>query len=135
MADVETVIDTKALEALRAQIPGRVLLMLKKLGFDLTAYISEHFSDSSPSSPGEAPGVDTGLLKNSQGIQQTGDAEVTWSDNVPYGIDLEFGTVNMAARPFVLPAVDAIQKTIPDVFSGLVSGVVGNSNGQSSESD
>lgn len=60
-----------------------------------------------PSAPGQPPHRDTGALANSihvsnPGIAMTRDV----GDGVEYGIHLEYGTVNMAARPWLRPAVE-----------------------------
>jgi len=58
------------------------------------------------SSPGQAPATDTGRLASSIMADITGlTAEV--SANVQYAAPLEFGTVNMAARPFLQPALES----------------------------
>jgi hypothetical protein len=41
------------------------------------------------------------------GLQVLGDWGVAAGDKVPYWIDLEFGTFDMAASPFLRPAADA----------------------------
>lgn len=57
------------------------------------------------SSPGQAPATDTGRLVSSIAADITGlTAEV--SANVQYAAPLEFGTVNMAPRPFLQPALE-----------------------------
>lgn len=58
------------------------------------------------SSPGQAPATDTGRLASSIVADITGlTAEV--SANVKYAAPLEFGTVNMAPRPFLEPALES----------------------------
>jgi HK97 gp10 family phage protein len=63
------------------------------------------------SAPGEAPASDTGRLVNSINgtvvSGRTGEAEVkAGSGIVRYARMLEFGTVKMAARPFLFPALE-----------------------------
>lgn len=67
-----------------------------------TANTPEHQA----SAPGEAPAIDTSNLANSITVEATGPTEVTIHVGADYAADLEFGTVHMAARPFVLPAVE-----------------------------
>jgi HK97 gp10 family phage protein len=58
------------------------------------------------SAPGQAPATDTGRLASSIMADITGlTAEV--SANVQYAAPLEFGTVNMAPRPFLQPALES----------------------------
>jgi len=54
--------------------------------------------------------VDTGFLRSS--IQaEKGDSDLTWEVGVTaeYGIFLEYGTVHMAARPYLTPAVEMVR--------------------------
>lgn len=78
------------------------------------------------SSPGQAPATDTGRLASSIMADITGlTAEV--SANVQYAAPLEFGTINMAPRPFLEPALEAerekfnarLQKLADEASKGL----------------
>lgn len=61
------------------------------------------------SAPGEAPAVDTGFLINS--IQTDArETEATITIGAEYAEGLEFGTDDIAARPFVQPAIDSVLK-------------------------
>lgn len=68
------------------------------------------------SAPGEAPANDTGRLANSINAQvgrQANEAEVRAGGGiVRYARMLEFGTIRMAARPFMFPAVEKNKKWI-----------------------
>lgn len=59
-----------------------------------------------PSTPGQAPNQDTGVLGNNieTVLRESTVCEV--SSNAPYSAPLEFGTSKMAARPFMAPARD-----------------------------
>lgn len=60
-----------------------------------------------PSRPGEPPNEDTGALRRSIKVEQSGPLTVkvtAGDDNVNYAAFLEFGTSRMAARPFMGPA-------------------------------
>lgn len=59
-----------------------------------------------PSTPGEPPNNDTGVLKShiEDVLINPGLAEVR--SNAPYSAPLEFGTSKMAERPFMRPARD-----------------------------
>lgn len=57
------------------------------------------------SAPGQAPAIDTGLLANSQVAEMTGPTTAIAGFAAEYAPHLEFGTVRMAARPFLGPAV------------------------------
>ncbi len=58
-----------------------------------------------PSSPGQPPNQDTGVLANN--IETTLEAPlvVHVSSNAPYASALEFGTSRMGERPYMRPAV------------------------------
>lgn len=62
------------------------------------------------SAPGEAPATDTGRLVSSMVVRFDSDSAVVGSTlrEPPYPFYLEFGTLNMEARPFMRPALDAI---------------------------
>ena len=69
------------------------------------------------SAPGEAPAIDTGILRFSIAVK-IGDSGLSATIGVPeltkvkYARPLEFGTQKMAARPFVFPALEKNKKTI-----------------------
>ena len=94
--------------------------VIGKIAQDCERYIKEHFSTSSPSPAGSPPGVDTGALKNSI-LAEPGDDGWMLHDGVEYGVWLEYGTENMAARPWMLPGVEAVTNNLPP---GLLKEVV-----------
>ncbi|MCC6614217.1 MAG: hypothetical protein IT320_12115 [Anaerolineae bacterium] len=70
---------------------------------------------------GYPPNIDTGKLMNALYIHKpkamtraisTGDTE--------YAAALEFGTVKMAARPFMRPMAEELRKIAPEVFDRLI---------------
>lgn len=61
---------------------------------------------TSPSAPGDPPGVDTGTLWASMRAKPLSESSAEIVDGVEYGVDLEFGTSRIAARPFVTPVVE-----------------------------
>lgn len=50
---------------------------------------------------------DTGALSNSLHVEKVQDAVYDLSDAVHYGVHNELGTYKMAARPFVVPAIES----------------------------
>src|SRR5690625_5787648 len=58
------------------------------------------------SAPGDAPNIDTGRLINSLNVTRSGSTSAEVLANVEYAAYLELGTRNMAARPFMTPAVE-----------------------------
>lgn len=67
------------------------------------------------SAPGEAPAIDTGNLANSIQVDLHGLSAVIGT-NAEYAEALEFGTVRMAPRPFLAPAM---AKARPHFKAGL----------------
>lgn len=65
------------------------------------------------SAPGEAPATDTGtLVKSIQSLKSIyGDGWLVGS-NLDYARFLEFGTKNMGARPWLIPALEKNRSTI-----------------------
>ena len=72
------------------------------------------------SAPGEAPAVDTGNLVNSFSTARAGRLRYEIDVNAEYAPHLEFGTSRMAARPFLRPALKAVEKTFYSLLSGIV---------------
>jgi HK97 gp10 family phage protein len=61
------------------------------------------------SAPGEAPAIDYGILSGSIQQGMTGETSGAVYTNMLYAVYLEFGTRHLAARPFMVPAADAIR--------------------------
>jgi HK97 gp10 family phage protein len=77
------------------------------------------------SAPGEAPASDTGNLANSidASIMEIRIAQLEGkvAVNAEYGPDLEFGTVKMAARPFLGPAAERADAVAEEVFADAIN--------------
>ena len=58
------------------------------------------------SAPGQYPASDTGRLASSVRMVPVGPTAYEVGTNVEYGPMLEFGTVKMAARPWLLPSFE-----------------------------
>lgn len=59
------------------------------------------------SAPGEMPAMDTtNLAGNINSEMETATSGVVHTGSVDYAVHLEYGTVNMAARPFMTPAAE-----------------------------
>jgi phage gpG-like protein len=75
-------------------------------------YLVQGGIEHQASAPGEAPAIDTGNLVNSIQVEMTGPAAAVVFTNVEYAPYLEFGTIEIAPRPFLQPAVDAITEAV-----------------------
>lgn len=73
------------------------------------------------SAPGEAPASDTGTLVRSiiSEVQRAA-LEVIISAGTVYAKMLEYGTRKMAARPFMLPALDKIRDKAADILAKYI---------------
>ena len=114
-------LDTRVLEKLYREAPGKAKRVVKKIAFDVQAYAVQHMSTSSPSAPGEPPGVDTGLLKNSIHVEEVGEMSAAVVAGTDYAILLEYGTATMEPRPFMGPAVEAVGDTLPEQLKAVVT--------------
>ncbi len=81
--------------------------------------IRDHWSGSSPSSPGASPAVVTGDLDSSINSQKTqGGLRPTYQVGASSGHAgyLEYGTRKMAKRPFIYPAMKRMRNQLAGVF-------------------
>jgi len=60
--------------------------------------------------------VDKGYLKGSLDFE-VGSDDADIFDTAEYAVDVEYGTVNMAAQPFLRPALDKNKDNIIKIFS------------------
>ncbi len=77
------------------------------------------------SAPGEAPATDTGTLVNSGEVVPVSALEQDVTFSADYAADLELGTVRIAPRPFLGPAVEA---ATPDFEAALAQAVTRTAN-------
>lgn len=112
-------LDIRKLERLQRELGGITGRALAGLAFDGEAYIKQSMG-TSPSAPGDPPGVDTGKLRNS--IRAAKESTFTWaiSTDTEYAAHLEFGTSRMAPRPFFGPGLDYLARTAPAWFEGFL---------------
>lgn len=109
MSDVK--LDVSGFDRILREEPQRVEQWLDGFTEDLNTRIVLSFG-TSPSAPGQPPGVDTGALRASMYWERTGRLERTIGDGVEYGVWLEDGSDHVAARPFMRPAFDDAQSRI-----------------------
>ncbi len=72
------------------------------------------------SAPGEAPANDLGFLVANIKADMSDQFTANLRSTAPYSIHLEYGTINMAARPFLGPAGDAAKAKAKEVFDAYV---------------
>lgn len=116
---MRVVVDTNRLNQIMRDMPGRAEQVVQKLAQDAQTEVVNNFNPVSPAPPGEAPGVDTSALKNSIVAEPRSGGWVL-HDGVEYGVHLEFGTSRMAARPFMLPAVERVINNLPPGLADAV---------------
>ena len=111
MADIDVKLDVTGIDRLLATEPAKVEAWLEAFAESVLTDIVLSFG-TSPSAPGNPPGVDTGTLRASMRREKTGALEQTISDGVEYGQYLEDGTERIAPRPFMRPAFDRAQQRV-----------------------
>lgn len=112
-------IDLSGLENAERNLPGVKAAVLQAMAQNAEGDIKMNFSQQSPSPAGQPPGVDTGMLKSSITAQPDGRDWIV-GDGVDYGVHLEFGTVRMAARPFMRPAAARAARDLPGNIDGAL---------------
>ena len=74
--------------------------------------VSTGWSAESPSSPGEAPAIITGELAGSIQFTALGSGRAQVGSSADHAAPLEFGTSEIAARPWLRPAVERVRNRI-----------------------
>jgi HK97 gp10 family phage protein len=77
-----------------------------------------------PSKPGQPPNQDTGVLANNIETVQLKPLVVQVSSNAEYAAPLEFGTSDMAERPYMRPARDRKRKEVKALVKKAVNRVI-----------
>ena len=103
------ILDTTILDKLTAELRPRASKIVESHGLAI-------MSEAAQNAP-----VDTGALRSSLTSESGMDGDLLYivRDGVEYGVFLELGTSKMAARPFVLPAVESWRDRFQAAFSGL----------------
>lgn len=118
-----TRVDARRLNRLIASLPGAADDALNAAAHEALAQIVLSFNTSpagetythgsiehAASQPGYPPNVDTGALRASMRVEKAGTLEYLVMDGVEYGVYLELGTEEMAARPFVTPVIEQMRQ-------------------------
>ena len=99
---------------------------LDKASIFLVSDISRNFPGAGRSQPGKIPHVDTGHLKRNVGwerksalIRRIGSG-IGSKASVGYAAWLEFGTVKMAARPWLRPGLKRNKRSLRKILSADV---------------
>jgi HK97 gp10 family phage protein len=92
---------TKAVASIQKQSIGNVATRIKQGGSPYQHVVSK---------PGDAPNTDTGNLVKNIAVEVTSPTSVSVGigEAAAYGAHLEFGTERMAARPWLVPAQQAV---------------------------
>lgn len=112
--------EKRTLQRLRREMPGRLDAAGRGMVQAMTDDVVMSFGTSPPgrqyevgqgvvhvaSVAGFPPNVDTGTLRASMGWSPSGRLQWWVHDGTDYGIHLEFGTQEIAARPFVAPVFE-----------------------------
>jgi len=113
-------IDVRALRKLLGDVADGDAAV-ERMAQEMVADIGEHWS-AGVSSPGEAPGIDTGALANSIRADRIRNAVWAVRDGVEYGAALEWGVVSrgLAARPWLVPSAERMKSRWPVVFRAII---------------
>jgi hypothetical protein len=113
-------LEDRGLKLLIRTVPGKAGQIVRKVAFDVQAHWMTNMSSNTPSSPGQPPGIVTGNLKNSSSVGMRDEQTAEFRVGADYADDLEFGTMDMAPRPSIAPAIEAVSKNLPNEFKALV---------------
>lgn len=104
--------------ALARALPGAVRDVVMESAHDVESVIKRSMAEPKSgalygshraSAPGESPAMDTGTLAASIQVEPTGATSAAVATNMDYAVHLEYGTVNMAARPAWVPAAEEVR--------------------------
>lgn len=84
------------------------------------AYAKRHMSTRSPSAPGSQPAVVIGNLVNNLQAQPKGPRWARLTSSADYSMYLEYGTVHMAARPFMAPAARYMEEQFENIMGAAM---------------
>ena len=83
---------------------------LKKGAIELSFFVKSLFGSNG------YPGIKTGNLKNSIAAEKIGKLNWGVGSDVSYAKDLEYGTGNMSALPFLRPSINLFKGRIASFF-------------------
>lgn len=97
--------DNRVLRQLISNTPSALDTWLRGVAIEITGDIVQSFG-TSPSQPGDPPGVDTGNLRAGMGSDKLGDLSYIIYAQAEYAPYLEIGTEHMQKRPFFTPVIE-----------------------------
>lgn len=104
-------LDTSVMDRIIRETPGKVDEFLDQEAESVVNDIKLSYG-TSPSAPGDPPGVDTGALRASIDWEQQGKNTRRIHDGVEYGEWMEHGTEHIAPRPWLGPAMERERRAI-----------------------
>jgi len=111
--DVAHMVRSTAIKSIQEQSQGRTVRKTTQGGTPISHTVSAE---------GDAPNTDTGALVKSVAVEHTKGSRVAEvGSDLDYAAHLEFGTVNMAARPFLEPARQAHKRDLEPAINRAVT--------------
>lgn len=120
-------------EAVSENLPKALLaggyVLESKIKIDMAAPKSGRvYGKHTASAPGESPAIDTSDLANSVMTEADGE-DVLVGTNNEYAEPLEFGTVRMAARPFMGPAAETYKDDVQAAAQAVIKAAIEGASG------
>jgi len=104
------VIASNRLPAIRAGLPPMLAAVVKSAAGQIAGNAAGSMEGQvGRSAPGHAPAIDSGILHDSIDSKMIGPTSAMAYTNVEYAQHLEYGTVHMEPRPFLVPAAEQVR--------------------------
>ena len=117
---MRVLLNTSELKRIKREAPAAFRQIPQKLAQDMQGDSVDNMNTVSPAPAGQAPGVDTGTLKNNIVAEPGNDNDWFWRAYTDYAVHLEYGTVRMAARPFGLPSFRRVMGRVPGELKAVL---------------
>lgn len=118
MAEVAK-LDTRKLDAISASLGVNTDQALASIALQVEGEAKTRAPRDPKRPPMDPSQPTTGALRSSIKTTKKRRGLYWVHDGVEYGIYQEFGTYKMRARPFMVPAVEAVRRYIDKMFEGL----------------
>lgn len=106
MANVTTVVVQHSFDRINSRVQHNVGKVVLATAAKIVAHAQQSMGGViPPSAPGRPPAIRTGFLKASGHAVQLNDLTAAAAFDSEYAPHLELGTIYMAPRPFLMPAV------------------------------